>query len=238
MSSKGRVGRAKATRKRGSKSDLFHVYSNDNPHLSFNLLIAALMVIATVIAPILDSWVQTIGTVLLIGSVIGVTLNFFSINSPSLHFIITFTPSQYHLAPFPSAGMAGREPHHGPSSTDPSGEYHPPQRSRSYIENSNFQVTLEEVEANSNSWRSSINELGYSTPVPGSPEQPLRTSADGTISVLFSESSKFISHYAACLDYQTCYSILFSLSESIIRLLRSQPESVCPPSGITLVSPK
>lgn len=101
-----------------------------------------------------------------------------------------------------------------------------------------FQSRLDDVEVSSNSGNSSINEIGYSSAAPGSPERP-RIDLAQDMSVLFSESCKFLSSIASTNSNQAsaCYSVMLSISETVIRLVQSMPESIAPPANLRVVIP-
>ena len=197
----------------------------DNPHMSVNVFVAGLVLWSVWLAPLLDSWLMTISIVTAVGVCIGFGLNFYKIEVPSIHLILAYTNE-------PAPLQASRKESSASSLASDAAAFAVLERSRSYIEKKDFHVnSIEELEVRSNSCRSSINEDGYSTPVPGSPEH------GGSVNILFSESSKYLSSFASDLDYSTCYSIMFSMGETIIQLLQSQPSSVAPPTGLRLVAP-
>ena len=185
----------------GVDSSHYLMFPQTSPHVTLNIVIVFLVGLTTVIAPILNSLVLTMTIVLTMTLVAALVLNYYSIDIPSLHLIITTSP-HFYQSPKPVSFP---------------------------------EVDDEQEETGSRS--SSINELGYSTPIPGSPENRVRSSSSAEISVLLSESSKFMSSFASMGDYRMCYSILWSMGETVIALLKNQPGTSGPPSDVHLVAP-
>jgi hypothetical protein len=195
----------------------FLMFTQTSPHVTLNLVIVALVGLTTFIAPILNSLVLTMTLVLSMALIVAIVLNYYSIDIPSLHLIITTSPHLYQTT-------------RGDSFSEASGGLS--------TERAREEALLEDREE-TGSRSSSINELGYSTPIPGSPEHRARSfvmDQSAEISVLLSESSKFMSSFASMGDYRMCYSIMWSMSETVISLLKTQPAGIAPPADVQLVA--
>lgn len=185
------------------------MFPTSSPHVTLNVVVVLLVAITTVVAPILNSLATTMMVVLGVGLVVTVVLNFYSIDIPSVHVILTTAPHLYHHVFDPSRETVTQRPP---------------------------QPELEERE-DRESRSSSINDFGYSTPIPGSPEHQASSSVGETgISVLLSESSKFVSNFASIGDYRMCYSIMWSMGDAVVSLLKTQPGNIGPPSDVHLVA--
>lgn len=191
------------------KNPHYLMFPARSSHVTLNMVVVLLVALTTVVAPILNSLVVTMIVVLGSGLVVTVVLNFFSIEVPSLHLIITSTPPLFEEMRDRAAVAVSRAP--------------------------DREIITEELEER-DSRSSSINELGYSTPIPGSPEHQASSQGEAGISVLFSESSKFVSNFASLGDYRMCYSIMWSMGDAVISLLKSQPLNIAPPIDTKLVA--
>jgi len=231
-------------------ANLSHMYSSDNPHLSMNIIVVGVVLISAAIAQQVNSWFLTTTIAILLGACVAFLLSFYSIDPPYIHVMISFSPSQYaQPVPITPSRPKQSETRFGfrrPDAAAPrddsvssassvatplptASDYTQPRRSNSYVQQpKNFHVNLDEVEAQSNSGRSSINEQDES----GGRAPP------GESPILFSESSKYVSQFAAIQEYKTCYSIFYSMAESIIQILATQPKHIGPPLGIRVVVPR
>lgn len=188
----------------------------ENPHFSINIMAAALIVFTTLIAPVLDSLFLTGTAAVLLGLSVAIIFRIYSVDVPTLHLFVSFTPpSQYQRA----TASSGHD-----------------QEYLNRNDRSRVGVTLDDLEVSSNSGNSSINEVGYSTPVPGSPERPRIDFGEG-MNVLFSESSKFLSSLASRADHKACYSVMLSMGETVTHLIQSMPESLTPPPDLRFIIP-
>ena len=236
-------------------ANISHMYSSDNPHFSINMIVVGVVLLSALIGPKLNSLILTTAVSLFFGMSIAFILSFYSIDPPYLHIMISFSPTQYNqpvpITPsrrssshqegfkrlrqvpvtlgIPGSRQANNEGKASESASELPPEFTPPRRSNSYVKPpNNFHVSLDEVEVQSNSGRSSINEQEPDRSSPTSHSSP----------ILFSESSKFIAQFAAIQDYRVCYSVFHSMAESIIQILSTQPRHVSPPHGIQVLFPQ
>ncbi len=199
----------------------FLMFPRTSPHFSVNLVVVLLVGLTTLVAPVLNSLLLTMSVVLLVALTATVIMNYYAIDVPTLHLIVTSSP-QF----FPAQQTAS---------------FFDARASMSQPVESEGMMREVEGEEEQGSGASSINELGYSTPIPGSPEQHSASfdSIPGKgISVLFSESSKFMASFASAGDHRMCYSIMWSISDAVISLLRTQPGGVAPPEDLKMVPPQ
>ena len=202
------------------RSDLSPLFNQELPHVTLNLLVVLMVVLTVLIAPMLNSLAMTLTLVL--GLALGVSglLNVYSIDVPMLHLTISFAPIHY---PDGQISLDGIGTHHSFHSLAEQDEENTTTRSDDHDERG--------------SRSSSLNELGYSTPVPGTPDKHRKGFAHEEVSVLFSESSKFLSNVASSENYRQCYDTLMSVSETIVRLLKTQPEGIAPSFDVQIVLP-
>lgn len=208
------LSRAK-TRVAERENPQYPSFLNDFPHVTLNLLVVMIVLVTILVAPVFNSILITLTFVLGLALGVAVVLNHYSIDIPLVHVLVTISPMTYE------SNRLLREQTSFESTVDESIEGSP----------------IEDREERG-SRSSSINELGYSTPTPGSPEhQHSMMFVDHRMSVLFSESSKFLSSSAASEDYNQCYSTLWSVSEAVLRLLATQPREIGPGCEVRLTLP-